>query len=72
MIICGDTVEVKHDRPDVDPAYFGKRGRIHKRTRFLKALGAGEYEIMFFDRELNHKILGVMGGFVEDDLNVIH
>ncbi|ASR77371.1 hypothetical protein FDI36_gp151 [Streptomyces phage NootNoot] len=71
MIICGDTVEVKHDRPNVDPAYYGKRGRIHKRTRILGKLGAGDYEIMFFERELNHPIMGVMGGFNEDDLEVV-
>lgn len=70
MIICGDTVKVKHDRPDVDPDYYGKRGRVHKRTRMLGVLGAGQYEIMFFDRSLNHPIMGVMGGFNEEDLEV--
>lgn len=70
MIICGDTVRVKYNRPNVDPAYYGKRGRIHARTRMLNILGAGKYEIMFFERDLNHPIMGVMGGFNEDDLEV--
>lgn len=71
MIICGDTVEVKQDRPNVSPEYYGKRGRIHKRTRIIGMLGGGKYEIMFFNRELNHPIMGVMGGFNEEDLEVI-
>ncbi|AXH69635.1 hypothetical protein HWB79_gp177 [Streptomyces phage LukeCage] len=71
MIICGDMVQVKHNRENIDPAYYGKRGRVHKRTRFLKRLGAGEYEIMFFEKGLNHPIMGVMGGFLEEDLEVV-
>lgn len=71
MIICGDTVQVKHDRPNVSPEYYGKRGRIHKRTRFLNKVGAGLYEIMFFEKDLNHPIMGVMGGFNEEDLEVV-
>jgi hypothetical protein len=71
MITCGDVVRVKNGRPNVDPEYYGKRGRIHQRTRLLRVLGAGEYEIMFFDRSLNHQILGVMGGFNEEDLEVV-
>lgn len=71
MIICGDTVQVKHGRPNVSPEYYGKRGRIHKRTRFLNKIGAGMYEIMFFEKDLNHPIMGVMGGFNEEDLEVV-
>lgn len=70
MIICGDTVRVRPNRPNIDPAYYGKRGMVHKRTRMLGTLGAGHYEIKFFDKTLNHPIIGVMGGFDEDDLEV--
>lgn len=71
MIVCGDKVRVKHGNPKILPEYYGKEGRIHSRNRMLRALGAGLYEICFFDETLNHKILGVMGGFNEEDLEVI-
>ena len=71
MIICGDKVRVKHGNPRILPEYYGKEGRIHSRNRMLRAVGAGLYEIKFFDSSLNHKILGVMGGFNEEDLEVV-
>jgi hypothetical protein len=36
----------------------------------LKSLGAGEYEIRFYDDSLN-RINGVTGGFIEEDLEIL-
>jgi len=71
MILCGTRVKVKHGNPKILPEYYGKEGTVHLRSRMLKIAGAGEYEIKFFDRSLNDKIFGVMGGFNETDLEVV-
>lgn len=71
MIICGDKVRVKHGNPRILPEYYGKEGRIHSRNRMYRVLGAGLYEIRFFDNALNDRIMGVMGGFNEEDLEVV-
>lgn len=71
MIVCGERVRVKTGNPKILPEYYGQEGRIHSRNRMLRALGAGLYEIRFFDNSLNHPIMGVMGGFNEDDLEVV-
>lgn len=70
MIICGTEVRVKDGRPKVSPEYYGEKGVVFKRTRFLKALGAGEYEIRFYEDSLN-RINGVTGGFIEEDLEIL-
>jgi hypothetical protein len=71
MIICGERVRVKENRPNIEEGYGGEEGYIFSRNRMLRALGAGLYEIKFIKPELNHPIMGVMGGFNEDDLEVI-
>lgn len=72
MIVCGEKVRVKEGNPKILPEYYGQEGRIHLRnSRVFKLVGGGEYEIRFFDSSLNHPIMGVMGGFNEDDLEVV-
>jgi hypothetical protein len=71
MIFCGTMIRVKENRPHVEQEYAGEVGYIHSRSRMLPIFGSGKYEIRFAKEELNNPIMGVVGGFTEDDLEVI-
>lgn len=70
MITCGERVRVK-EGSDVNEKFFGKEGRVHVRRRKFNTPHMYEYEIRFFDRTLNHAIMGTASGFKEDFLEVV-
>lgn len=70
MIVCGEKVRVK-EGSDVDEKFIGKEGRIHVRRRTFNSPDMYKYEIRFFDRTLNHAIMGTVDGFKEEFLEVV-